>query len=110
MTAARERQILTYQTVADQMRLEPPHTIQKVALLLEALMEHHARQGAPQLASLVAGRRRNGLPGPGFFEKMSLLGLYAGPDDGAEAETLVNRLRAEVFAAASREEKGNHHA
>lgn len=83
--AARERRLMTYAEVARGLELQPPHTIHKAALLIEALMRSHAAAGAPQLGSLVVSRARGGLPAPGYFVLLRELGLHHGDDDGPAA-------------------------
>lgn len=91
--AARERRLMTYAEVARGLALPPPHTIHKAVLLIEALMRRHAAAGAPQLASLVVSRSRDGLPAPGYFVLLRELGLHHGDDDGQAARM---RHKAEV--------------
>jgi hypothetical protein len=86
MKAARQKTLLTYRHVAQALELEPPHVIQQTAELLEALMRIHAQAEAAQLASLVVGRARAGLPAPGYFILLNELGLYQGSVDGEDAQ------------------------
>lgn len=74
-----------YRDAARELALEPPHTIHRLALLLEELMEQDARDGVPLIAALVVSKQRGGLPAPGFFAKARELGRYRGPDDGVAA-------------------------
>jgi len=83
--AARNRKPLTYQQVAQQLELQPPHTIHQTTECIEAMMRFHSHAKAPQLASLVISRMRNGLPAPGFFMLLQQLGLYDGSVDGEDA-------------------------
>ena len=83
--AAQQKTSHTYLQVAQALELEAPHVIQQTAELLEALMRIHAQAEAAQLASLVVGRTRAGLPGPGYFILLNELGLYQGSVDGADA-------------------------
>ncbi len=76
---------VTYRDTARALRLEPPNTIHRVAVMLESLMEEDAGTGAPLIAALVISRTRDGLPAPGFFAKAHELGLYDGPDNGKQA-------------------------
>ena len=85
LDAAREQRLMTYAEVARQLELEPPRTIHKTALLLEALMRRHAAAGVPQLASLVVSKARGGFPAPGYFVLLRELGLHHGDDDGQAA-------------------------
>ncbi|WP_027966075.1 hypothetical protein [Halomonas halocynthiae] len=82
--AARVRQVLekqpvaelplTYRQLAEQLALEPPRTIQRVAQALEVLMHEDAAAGRPFIAALVVSQRGEGAPAPGFFELAVALG------------------------------------
>lgn len=74
-----------YRDAARALELEPPQTIHRLALMLECLIEEDAAAGAPLIASLVIGRRRDGLPAPGYFAKASAVGLYHGAESGPQA-------------------------
>lgn len=76
---------VTYQQAAQQLGLQPPHTINRIAEALERLMAEDADAGRPFIAALVISRARRGLPAPGFVDTAQRLGrLRAGPE-GAEA-------------------------
>ncbi|MCE8017750.1 hypothetical protein HOP62_16855 [Halomonas sp. MCCC 1A17488] len=76
---------MTYRGLAEALGLTPPHTIQRVAQALEALMREDAERGRPFVAALVVSRR-GGLPAPGFFELAVQLGRFpADPARHAEA-------------------------
>jgi hypothetical protein len=81
---AGEARTLTYAQAAQALALEPPHTIHRLALMLEALIAEDAAAGRPLLAALVVSRT-GPLPKPGFFACAAALGLYAGDEAGAEA-------------------------
>lgn len=83
--AARNRSTLTYLQVAQQLELQPPHTIHQATEWIEAMMGIHALSKAPQLASLVISKVRGGLPAPGFFLLLQQLGLYDGSVEGEDA-------------------------
>lgn len=100
IAAAREKRVMTYAEVARALDLPPPYTIHQAALLIEALMRHHAAAGAPQLACLVVSKARGGLPAPGFFALLAELGLYDGPADGPTARAFHAGEVARCFAAA----------
>ncbi len=76
---------LTYQQVARSLGLQPPNTIHRVSVALEALMDEDAAAERPLLAAVVVSRNRGGLPAPGFFAKAQALGRYTGPETGGEA-------------------------
>lgn len=82
---ARKGRPVIYREAARGLGLQPPNTIHQLAALLETLMTEDAQAGVPLIAALVIGKDRNGLPAPGFFAKARELGLYAGPDSGAQA-------------------------
>lgn len=92
--AARAGRTMTYAEVAKALRIAPPHTIHKAALLIEDLMRHQAATGEPQLASFVVSKARAGLPAPGFFVLASELGLHDGAHEGCEARAFVEAERA----------------
>ncbi|TFH86908.1 hypothetical protein EQG41_08620 [Billgrantia azerbaijanica] len=72
---------LTYQQVAEALGLEPPRTIHRVALALEALMREDVAAGRPCIAALVVSRR-GALPQRGFFDLAVALGRF--PADPAQ--------------------------
>lgn len=82
---ARHGNPVIYRDAARELALEPPHTIHRLALLLEQLMEQDARNDVPLIAALVVSKQRGGLPAPGFFAKARELRLYGGPDNGTAA-------------------------
>ena len=87
---------VTYRNLAKLLRLEPPNTIHQLTNALEVLMREDTAAGVPMIAALVVSRWRGGLPAPGFFELASLLGRYAGPETGSEAQDFHQR---ELLAA-----------
>jgi len=84
---ARARATITYADLARAAGVPPPHTIHKTGDALEHLMERDAAGGRPLLAAVAISRARDGVPAPGFFQKATELGLYFGPDRGAQAAT-----------------------
>ncbi|MEQ8411635.1 MAG: hypothetical protein RIC51_11025 [Erythrobacter sp.] len=101
--AARERRVLTYADAARLLDIEPPHTIHRAALLIEAMMRRHAAANAPQLASLVVSKARGGLPAPGYFEMLRELGLFDGDARGPEAARFHAAELRRCFDAAARD-------
>ena len=91
---------MTYRDVARRLELPPPGTIHQTTGLIEELMRRHARAGSPQLASLVVGRARGGMPAPGFFLLLGELGLYDGSPDGPDARAFHEALVRRCFDAA----------
>jgi hypothetical protein len=76
---------ITYNEAARSIGLSPPHVIQSVTQILEALMEEDAAAGHPFIAALVVSRARDGLPAPGFFQAAARLGRFQGDPRSAEA-------------------------
>lgn len=89
-----QRCTLTYLEVADQLAVPGPNRIQKIAHLLEMLLEQDANAGRPIRAALVTSRARPGLPAEGFFECARRLGLYTGnnDDEAFHSELLADLL------------------
>ena len=92
----------TYRELADRLGLKPPQAIHRLAEALEALMEEDARAGRPLLASLCTSKTRP-LPGPGFFIKANMLGVFAGDPEAHDAEVFYEdeRRRALSFYGAA---------
>jgi len=67
---------MTYQQVAGALGLEPPRTIQQVALALEETMREDAEAERPLIAALVVSRQGQGLPARGFFDLAVALGRF----------------------------------
>lgn len=84
-TLAREGRTVTYQETALALGLEPPQTIHRLALALEASMNEDAAAGRPLRAASVVSRVGDGLPARGFFAHARALGRYDGPETGADA-------------------------
>lgn len=89
---------ITYHSLAQAMNLAPPNTIHQVTQALERLMREDAAAGRPFIAALVVGKRRQGLPGPGFFECAAALERFAGDAAGEEAAAFHARERAAAVA------------
>ena len=81
----RTRRTVTYREAAGALGLEPPQTIHRLALALEDSMTRDAEAGRPLRAAVVVSRVGSGSPAPGFFAHARSLGVYAGPDEGAQA-------------------------
>lgn len=85
---------ITYRELAEQLGLQPPGTIQRVAVALEQTMREDTAAGRPMIAALVVSRIGE-MPRPGFFELAVALGRFP-PDpaqhhDAWEAECLAVR-------------------
>ena len=81
--AARRGETVTYNALAQAAGVEPPYTIHKTTLALEALARADHAAGRPLLAALAVGKA--GVPGAGFFEVLAELERYHGPERGPEA-------------------------
>jgi hypothetical protein len=75
---------VTYQELARRTSFPSPHAIHRLTLLLEAMVREDHAAGRPLLAT-VAVSRTTGIPGRGFFQLLTELGRYDGPDQGPEA-------------------------
>ncbi|HEY9535946.1 MAG TPA: hypothetical protein VIS03_00010 [Kiloniellaceae bacterium] len=81
---------ITYQELAQRASFPGPHTIHRLTLLLEAMAREDHAAGRPLLAALAVSRTQKGpdgggIPGRGFFQLLTELGRYDGPDQGPEA-------------------------
>ncbi len=76
---------ITYEQVAQALKLQPPCTIRQVIAALERLMVEDAQAGRPLLAARVVSRARDGLPAAGFFDLAQRLGCHAGALQGESA-------------------------
>lgn len=85
-TLASEGRTATYQEAALALGLEPPQTIHRLALALEASMSKDAAAGRPLRAASVVSRAGDGRPARGFFAHARVLGRYDGPETGADAQ------------------------
>lgn len=75
---------VTYQELVRRTAFPGPHAIHRLTLLLEAMTREDHAAGRPLLAALAVSRV-SGIPGRGFFQLLSELGRYEGPDQGPEA-------------------------
>ena len=69
------RHLITYQKLAEEAKIPPPHRIHKLTLYLETLIKQDVEQNRFIRASLVISKVR-GLPAPGFFSLLDALGLH----------------------------------
>jgi len=76
---------VTYAQAAQNLGLERPHSIQRVAKTLEHLMAEDAAASRPFIAALVISRARHGLPAPGFFDAARRLDRFQSEPEGGEA-------------------------
>lgn len=80
------RQVITYKDLANQLGLQPPQSIQQLVHLLESCQEDDAALQQPQIVSVVVQKTGMNYPRAGYFQKLTELGLYLGPDQGLEAQ------------------------
>ena len=89
-SVAKRRIVITYQELANALRIFPPHSIHRVTEVLEHLIE---KLGAGFLRGA-----RGGVPGPGFFDCARRLGRFVGDPDGQDARTFHAAELNAVFA------------
>ena len=75
MAAIRNKEQITYSTLAATANMTGPHKIHRLTSWLEQLMTEDHLNGRPLRAAVVISKARGGLPAPGFFEKAKELGL-----------------------------------
>ena len=95
---AAEGRCVTYIELAKMCRVPPPHRIHKLTLALEDMIRADHEAGRPLRAALAISRGPDRIPGRGFFQLLSELGRYTGPDRGPDAA----RHHAELIAALRR--------
>lgn len=100
LAAAGSGTTLAYAELAGRIGLRPPHRIHRLTLALEARLRQDHAAGRPLLAAVAVGRL--GVPGRGFFQLLSKLGRYQGPDQGVEAARHFAKERDRAFAYWSR--------
>ena len=96
-SVAKRRILITYQELANALRILPPNSIHRVTEALEHLMEEDAAADRPFVAALAISKARGGLPGRGFFDCARRLGRFAGDPDGHPRAFHAAELNA-VFA------------
>lgn len=77
---------ITYRDLAVSVPVPPPHGIHKLTRALEDLVREDHAAGRPLIAALTVSRAGQGLPGRGFFQLLTELGRYSGPDQGPAAQ------------------------
>jgi hypothetical protein len=87
---ARAGETVTYQDLAWRVAFPGPHAIHRLTALLEDMVRDDHAAGRPLLAALAVSRaqkdaRGRSVPGRGFFQLLTELGRYDGPDQGPEA-------------------------
>lgn len=93
---------VSYQTLASELGLSPPGTIQRVAAALEQTMRDDVAAGRPMIAALVISRAGD-MPRRGFFDLAVALGRFpADPGSHRPAwQAECAAVRAWVSGAAS---------
>jgi hypothetical protein len=86
-SVAKRRILITYQELANVLKILPPQSIHRVTVDLERLMEEDAVADRPFIAALVISKARAGLAGPGFFDCARRLGRFTGDPGGKDART-----------------------
>jgi hypothetical protein len=82
---ARAGETVTYRDLAARVGFPGPHAIHRLTELLEVLIRRDHAADRPLLAALAVSRAQNGVPGRGFFQLLTELGRYDGPDQGPAA-------------------------
>ena len=75
MAAIRNKDQITYKSLAVTANITGPHKIHRPTSWLEKLMTEDHLSGRPLRAAVVISKSRGGLPAPGFFEKAKELGI-----------------------------------
>ena len=90
---------MTYQELAKALNIPSPHTIHKLTVALECLIEEDSTAGKPLIATFVISKTRGGIPAPGFFDCARKTGRLTGePSASQDAIFYANELQnATVF-------------
>ena len=94
---ASRRTTLDYKQLTLQLEIKPPKSIKQVTDLLEACQEDDALLQRAQLAAITIQKTGPKCPRPGFFQKLKALNLYAGADQGPQAEMWHQNELEKVF-------------
>jgi hypothetical protein len=94
---------IAYRDLAQRIAFPGPHAIHRLTDLLEDLVREDHAAGRPLLAAVAVSRAQrnvqgNGIPGRGFFQLLTELGRYQGPDQGPEAAACHARELAAALA------------
>ena len=87
----RGRRTITYAELAEAAGIAPPQRIRKLTEWLEALMERDCALDLPPRAAVVVSRT-DGLPRPGFYEKLERLGRGESGDPRSLHAVLLDEL------------------
>lgn len=94
---AKKRATIDYKTLTTLLAFNPPNSIAKTTALLEACQTDDALLQQPQIAALVIQKSGDPCPRPGFFQKLTELGVYQGSDRGIEASMWHQNELEKVF-------------
>lgn len=75
----------TYRELVRLAGVPGPQAVHKVTTALEDMARADHAAGRPLLAALAVGRANGNIPGRGFFQLLTELGRYDGPDQGPDA-------------------------
>jgi len=94
---------ISYRDLAARVGFPGPHAIHRLTELLEVIVRQDHDAGRPLLAALAVSRAQRtpegqGIPGRGFFQLLTELGRYDGPDQGPAAAAHHARERAAAIA------------
>ncbi|MFQ3281117.1 MAG: hypothetical protein ACI9S6_001458 [Reinekea sp.] len=93
-----KRQLITYKDLVSALGIQPPQSIQQLVRLLESCQEDDAALQQPQIVSVVVQKTGLNYPRSGYFQKLTELGLYSGPDEGLESQMWHQNELEKVFA------------
>jgi len=97
-TLARKGETISYRQLAILAEIPDPQVIRRLAHLLEEIIrEDHAAGINASVAGLVVSQTKPLIPRAGYFMLLRELGLYSGPDEGAEAEVFHAACIEQVF-------------
>lgn len=94
---AQARATITYGTLAARLGVPGPGRIARLTEALEALMAEDAAKGRPLRAALVVSRLADDLPGQGFFQHATALGLLPPDADPATARAFHHQQLERVW-------------
>ena len=98
MDVIRNKDQVTYKSLAVTANITGPHKIHRLTLWLEQLMAEDHQSGRPLRAAVVVSKARGGLPAPGFFDKAKELGLDF---ETTDRRTSYNIYLQKVYASIS---------
>jgi len=97
-TLARQGETISYRQLTILAEIPDPQVIRRLAHLLEEIIrEDHTAGINASVAVLVVSQTKPLIPRAGYFMLLRELGLYSGPDEGAEAEAFHAACIEQVF-------------